>query len=72
MKASTRVRVAAFLVLVMILVMTFAPLAFAKGSGGGTGAVGDGAPPWVENPGKDVPGAAWSKPGNWEEPGLIG
>ncbi|MBN2848484.1 MAG: hypothetical protein JXP72_08570 [Coriobacteriia bacterium] len=69
MKVSTRVRVAAFLVLVMILVMTFAPLAFAKGSGGGTGATGDGMPPWVENGKPDIPGAAWSKPGTWEPTG---
>ena len=53
----------------MILVMTFAPRAFAKGGGGGTGATGDGMPPWVENGKPDIPGAAWSKPGTWEPTG---
>jgi hypothetical protein len=68
MKTSTRVRVAAVIVLVFVLALTLSPFALAKG---GTGATGDGAPPWVENHEKPVPGAAWSKPGTWVPPGQI-
>ena len=68
MATSTRVRVVVVLVLVFVLALTLSSVALAKG---GTGATGDGAPPWVENHQKDVPGAAWSKPGSWVPPGQL-